>query len=251
MRILVINPNTTASMTDKIGEAARGVAATGTTVEAVNPSMGPVSIEGYYDEALALPGLLETIRHAQSRTGHDQVDAYVIACFDDVGLDAARSIARAPVIGICEAGVRCASLIASRFSVVTTLQRSVPAIAALVARYGAAAHCCVRAAEVPVLALEDPNSDAAARVRAEIERSVSEDSAEAVLLGCAGMADLAQHFTDTIGIPVLDGVSCAVKLAESLVALGLRTSKAGGYAYPLAKTYTGELARFAPRENEE
>jgi allantoin racemase len=247
MRILVVNPNTSASMTEKIGAAARAVAASGTIITAANPSMGPVSIEGFYDEAFSVPGLLEVIRDGK-REGYD---AYVIACFDDTGLDAARSLAREPVIGICEAGVHCATMISNRFSIVTTLQRSVPPIEALLERYGAARRCRVRAAEVPVLALEEPGCDAAARVREEIERAVQEDAAEAVLLGCAGMADLAARLTAEIGVPVLDGVGCAVKLAESLVALGLRTSKSGAYAYPRTKIYDGELARFAPQPQED
>ena len=242
MRILVINPNTTVSMTRKIAAAAQAVAAAGTTVTAVNPDMGPVSIEGFYDQALAVPGLLTVIREGEA-DGHD---AHVIACFDDTGLDAARCLATGPVVGICEAGVHCASLLASRFSIITTLRRSVPSIDALVARYGASGRCRVRAAEVPVLALEDPTSDAADRVRLELRRAVDEDGAEAVILGCAGMADLARRFSDELGVPVLDGVVCAVKLAEALVALGLHTSKVGGYAYPLAKAYDGELAGFAP-----
>ncbi|HYD68518.1 aspartate/glutamate racemase family protein, partial [Azospirillum sp.] len=92
MRILVVNPNTTASMTARIGAAARAVAAPGTEVEAVNPAMGPASIEGYYDEAFAVPGLLEEIARGEAAG----VDGYVIACFDDTGLEAARSLARAP-----------------------------------------------------------------------------------------------------------------------------------------------------------
>jgi allantoin racemase len=242
MRILVVNPNTTASMTHRIGAAAKAAAASGTAIRAVNPDMGPASIEGFYDEAFALPGLLHAIRDGED-AGYD---AYVIACFDDTGLDAARALARGPVVGICEAGVHCASLLANRFSIVTTLARSIVPIEALVARYGAAGRCRVRAADVPVLALEDPASQASARVREEIGRALEHDRAEAVLLGCAGMTDLAQRFADEFGVPVLDGVACAVKLAEALVALGLRTSKVGSYAYPLAKAYAGELARFAP-----
>ena len=88
MKILIINPNTTVTMTEKIGAAARAVAAADTEVQAVNPEMGPVSIEGYYDEVFAVPGLLEEIRKGEARG----VDGYVIACFDDTGLDAARTI---------------------------------------------------------------------------------------------------------------------------------------------------------------
>lgn len=231
MRILVVNPNTTASMTAKIGAAARAVAAPGTEILAVNPATGPASIEGYYDEAIAVPGLLEEIaRHEREST----IQGTVIACFDDVGLDAARSVAIGPVVGICEAAMRMASLLGGDFAVVTTLSRSVPALERLAQRYGMADRCRVRAAGVPVLALEDPDSGAVDRVRDHVRRAV-EEGAESIVLGCAGMTDLARSLTDEMGVPVVDGVSAAVKLVEGLLALGLRTSKVGGYAPPLPK----------------
>lgn len=242
MKILLINPNTTTSMTEKIGAAARAVAAAGTEIVAVNPQMGPVSIEGYYDEVFAVPGLLDEIRKGEAQG----VDGYVIACFDDTGLDAARTLTERPVVGICEAGMHVATFLGARFTVVTTLARSVPAIAALAHRYGVADRCRVRAAEVPVLALEDPGSDAVARVRAEIRQALTADGAECVLLGCAGMADLARALTAELGLPVIDGVAAATKMVEALGGLGLATSKVGGYAAPLAKEYRGALAHFAP-----
>ena len=76
----------------------------------------------------------------------------------------------------------------------------------------------MRAADVPVLALEEPGSAApAARSQAEIVRALAEDGAEAIVLGCAGMTDLARDLEQEVGVPVLDGVACAVGLAESLV----------------------------------
>ena len=117
MRLLVINPNTTASMTEKIAQAARAAAAPGTEIVATNPREGPASIEGYYDEALCVPGVLEIVRKAQG------VDGVVIACFDDTGLDAVRCLTAAPVIGIGEAGFHFAAMLSNKFSVVTTLAR--------------------------------------------------------------------------------------------------------------------------------
>ncbi len=242
MRLLVLNPNTTASMTAKIGAAARAAAAPGTEIVAANPAMGPASIEGYYDEALCLPGLLDEVARFE-RAG---IDGTVIACFDDTGLDAARTLAGGPVVGICEAALHLAAPLGARVSVVTTLTRSVPAIEHLVRRYGMAGRCRVRAAEVAVLELEDAGSNAADRIRSEIAAAIAHDRAEVVVLGCAGMTDLTRRFSREFGLPVIDGVAAAVKLAESLVALGLRTSKIGGYAAPLPKHYAGELARFAP-----
>jgi allantoin racemase len=246
MRILVVNPNTTASMTDKIGAAAAAVASRGTEIVAVNPELGPPSIEGYFDEAFSVPGLVDEMRKARD------IDAYVIACFDDTGLDAARCITDAPVIGIGEAAFHMATLLAGRFSVVTTLSRSVAAIEHNLTRYGLASRCArVRASDVPVLEIEAPGSDACQRISDEIRAAIRDDRAEAIVLGCAGMTDLASALSDEHGIPVLDGVACAVKLAESLVALGLKTSKSGGYAMPLAKRYSGLFARFSPDVNED
>lgn len=243
MKLLAINPNTTWSMTDKIGATARAVAAPGTEIVALSPADGPVSIEGHYDEAYCVPGLLqETIKGVA-----DGADAVIVACFDDPGLDACREAVDVPVIGICEAAMRMASLVSHSFSVVTTLNRAVPVIEALALKYGMERHCRrVRAAEVPVLALEDPESDATDKVRAEVLAAMKEDHAEAVILGCAGMTDLTEALTRETGAPVLDGVAAAVKLAEAAVGLGLKTSKVGGYASPRVKDYTGAFAPYAP-----
>jgi allantoin racemase len=242
MHIHVVNPNTTRSMTEKIGAAAKAVASPGVKVSASNPEFGPPSIEGYFDEVFAIPGLIVEIGNAPS------ADAFVLACFDDTGLEAARCATQAPVVGIGEAAFHMASLIAAKFSVVTTLPRSITPIEHNLAKYGLAARCArVRAADVPVLALEEPGSNARRLIETEIERALAEDGAEAIVLGCAGMTDLARDLERQAGVPVLDGVACAVSLAESLVRVGLRTSKRNAYAAPLAKTYTGEFKRFSPR----
>ena len=239
MRILVVNPNTTASMTARIGAAARAAAAAGTEIIAVNPLSGPVSIEGYFDEAFSVPGMLEEIMRGEAAG----VNAHVIACFDDTGLEAARCCAAAPVIGIGEAAFHLASLVAHRFSVVTTLSRSIAAIETNLMKYGLERRCArVRACEVPVLELDNPSSNAREKLSAEIARAKREDSAEAIVLGCAGMADLAASLAHEHDLPVIDGVAAAVKLAEALVALGHRTSKRGAYAPPRAKAFTGIFA---------
>ena len=242
MKLHIVNPNTTASMTAKIGAAARAVARAGTAITAVNPGFGPASIEGYFDEAFSLPGLLDEIAKAPD------ADAFIIACFDDTGLEAARCATCAPVIGIGEAAFHMASLISEKFSVVTTLSRSIVPIERNLAKYGLIARCArVRASDVPVLALEEEGSDARRRIEAEIARALDEDGAEAIVLGCAGMADLAAALAARFGVPVLDGVACAVALAEAAASLGLKTSKRNTYAPPRAKSYAGDFARFAPR----
>ena len=242
MLLHIVNPNTTASMTQKIASAARGVASAETEIFATQPESGPASIEGYYDEAFAVPGMLQRIAEAEAKG----VAGHIIACFDDTGLDAARCLARAPVVGIGEAAFHIASLIAGRFSVVTTLGRSIPIIEHNLVRYGLASRCAgVLAAEVPVLELEKPGSTARARISQEIERAKTEHACEAIVLGCAGMADLATDLSKQHGLPVIDGVACAVALLQSVARLGLATSKIGGYANPRPKTYSGMFANLS------
>ncbi len=239
MRVHVVNPNTTASMTVKIAAAARVAAASGTEIVAATSAEGPVSIEGFFDGALSLPGLLAAILTAE-RAG---VDAHVIACFDDTGLDAARSLAEAPVVGIGEAAYHLAALVSGEFSVGTTLARSIPVLEQNLRRYGLMARCAsVRAAGVPVLALEQADGAARARISDEIAPALREDRAEAIVLGCAGMADLAASLAAEHGVPVIEGVGAAVKLAEALAGLRLRTSKIGGWVAPTAKPYAGNFA---------
>ncbi|MGS0892339.1 aspartate/glutamate racemase family protein [Burkholderia stagnalis] len=245
MKIKLINPNTTQRMTDAMGNCARDVAAAGTTVVAVSPPLGPPSIEGYYDEALATPGLLAEITQGE----RDGFDAYVIACFGDPGLYAARELARGPVIGIAEAAMHAASVLAPGFSVVTTLARTCGMAWHLAERYGMKRFCRnVRATDVAVLELDRPGSAARRIIVDECRRALDEDGADAIVLGCAGMAEFAHDIEQQIGAPVVEGVTAAVKWAEALVSLRLATAKRGEFARPLPKRYDGEFARFSPPE---
>jgi len=227
MRILIVNPNTTSSMTDKVALAARAAVSNDTQIIATTSKHGPVSIEGYYDEALSLAGLLQEIRTC------NDYDAVVIACFDDTGLDAARCLTDRPVIGIGEAGYRTAAMLSNHFSVVTTLSRSVPALEHNILRYGLERQCAsVRACDVPVLELEHNTGDALEKIEAEIVKAIELDRAEAIVLGCAGMTDLADMLSRKYELPVLDGVACAAAMCEAMARLRLRTSRKGGYAPP-------------------
>ncbi|QDF96324.1 Asp/Glu/hydantoin racemase [Azoarcus sp. DD4] len=238
MHIRLINPNTTASMTGKIGAAAARVAGAGTRISATNPEAGPVSVESHFDEAISAVGVLEEIRRGE----REGCDAYIIACFGDPGLLAARELTRAPVLGIAEAAFHLATLIATRFSVVTTLGRTCIIAEHLLQNYGFAHHCRrVRAAEIPVLELEDDGACALGRIIDECRRARDEDGIGAIVLGCGGMADLTAEIRDAVGLPIVEGVTAAVKLAESLVSLGLGTSKYGDLAFPRPKRFTGRF----------
>ena len=243
MKIKVINPNTTWSMTQTIGEAARAASSADVDILAVSPAHGPASIEGHYDEAMACLGLLEEVRKGES----EGVDAYVIACFGDPGLDAAREIASGPVLGVAEAAMRTACYLATGFSVITTLARTVVIAEHLVDKYGVRSHCRrVRATEIAVLELEDPHSNAYQAILQECRAALVEDGSGAIVLGCAGMADLCERLQAELGVPVIDGVSVATATAEGLIRSGLFTSKRGDYARPLPKTYKGMVRGWSP-----
>ena len=224
MELLVVNPNSTASMTERIGSAAKRVARPGTQIVSVGSSSGPPSIQGFYDGAICLSGLLHQIELQK------HVDGIVIACFDDTGLDAARCMVDAPVLGIGQSACSVASMLSNKFTVITTLSRSVPVLEANLQKYGLAARCAkVRATDIPVLELEDMPSETMHAMRRVVEIAIREDKSDAIVLGCAGMTDMADQLSSEFGLPVIDGLSCAVTLAEALAAAGLRTSKAGAY----------------------
>ncbi len=242
MQIRLINPNTTASMTEKMGEAASRIAAPGTHIIATTPRSGPVSIECHFDEAISAVGVAEEVRAGEA----ENTDAYIIGCFGDPGLLAARELTQAPVIGIAEAAFHMATLISTRFSIVTTLGRTGIIAEHLLQSYGFSHHCRrIRAAEIPVLDLEDNGDQALDRIIQECLRAKAEDNIGAIVLGCGGMADLTPIIQKAVGLPVVEGVTAAVKLAESLVSLGLGTSKYGDLAYPGPKVFTGQFEHLS------
>nr|WP_299379976.1 aspartate/glutamate racemase family protein [uncultured Halomonas sp.] len=244
MHIRVINPNTTATMTATIDAAAKRIAAPGTQVSSTNPASGPVSIESHFDEAISAVGVIEEVMKGEQ----EKVDAYIIACFGDPGLLAARELTRAPVIGIAEAAFHMATLISTRFSIVTTLGRTGIIAEHLLDMYGFSHHCRrVRAAEIPVLDLEDDSDVALTRIIDECKRARDEDNIGAIVLGCGGMADLTAQISDAVGLPVVEGVTAAVKLSEALGGLGLGTSKYGDLAFPRPKRFTGQFEHLSER----
>lgn len=225
MQIAVINPNATGSMTQSIAEAARAAAAPDTEILALTNQSGPASIQGVVDGIEAVPGVLDLVRR------HHDADAFIIACFDDTGLDAARCVATGPVIGIGEAGCHAASLVAHRFSVVTTLARSVPILRNNLDLHGLSRKCTsVLATGVPVLDLENPSGSVMEGIDATVRLAIERDGAEAIVLGCAGMAHLTPYLTGKFGLPIIDGVASAVGFAAALVRMKLRTSRLGLYA---------------------
>ncbi len=240
MLITVINANTSDEMTQAIASGATAVAPPGTEVRVVCPPMGPASVESSYDEALSVPGLLASIASGE-REGSD---GYVIACFSDPGLDAARELAGGPVVGIAEAAMHTASFLGRGFSVVTTLARTCGRAWDLAERYGMRRFCRgVHACGIPPLAL-DTDPAAVQTVLDSCRSALETDGSDAIVLGCAGMSEWSDKLTAELGVPVVDGVRAAVLTVQSLVTMQLRTSARTDYAAPPPKPYTGLLRPF-------
>jgi len=241
MRLLLLNPNTSAAMTDSIAAAAREVAAPGTEIVARQPSFGPASIEGHFDDAFGAAGVAEQARLAAG----EGFDATVVACFGDPGVDAAREVMAGPVLGVAEAAFHAAAMLATGFSVVTTMTRTCVIAERLVQRYGFERVCRgIHGTDIPVLDLEAPGGALVEELEAAARRALAADRSEAIVLGCAGMAGLAGALQARLGVPVVDGVAAAVKFAEALAALGLKTPKTGDYASPRSKPWAGWAAGF-------
>ncbi|WP_102109659.1 aspartate/glutamate racemase family protein [Oceaniglobus roseus] len=230
MRIHIINPNTTADLSALDLAAAEAVAAPGTTVTVSEPRDGVPSIESSFDEAIGAIGALAEI----ARLRDEEIDAFVIACFGDTGLAAAREAAAVPAVGMTEAALMAAALVAQTFSIVTLPARTRLHAHRVVANLGLglAGRCLpIRAVDLPVLHGDADEAAVRDLLTAEARRAVAE-GAEAIVLGCAGIGHLAQPMQAALGVPVIDGVASAVGMAEMLVRCRLPTSRASTFAAP-------------------
>lgn len=240
MKILVINPNTSQSMTDAIAEECRKVAAADTVIDAISPDYGPRSIETHAEDAIAAAATIDAVLQRKN----DGYDAIVVACFIDPALAAIREIVDVPVIGIAEAAAHLAALVAPKFSVVTVMRRLEHQIAETIEKSGLADRCAsVRSIDLSVLGIEADLSGTLDQMEAAARVAMEEDDAEAILLGCAGLGPLDKELQSRLGVPVLDGCGCAIKLAEACAGYGVTTSKVLSYSQPPAKEYL-EMPRF-------
>ncbi|WP_221584951.1 aspartate/glutamate racemase family protein [Microbacterium sp. G2-8] len=232
MRITAINPNTSRAFTDAVAAAAREAAGPGVEIVAVCPApgQGPDAVESHNDEIAAARAVARLVQEDLASGGSD---AYVVACFGDPGLDAARELVDVPVVGIAEAAMHLAAVAGRRFAIITTLSRTIGRAKDLLARYEFEKACAaVHGTEIPVLELERAGADAVAEVLAWCERAVRDDGADVIVLGCAGMAELTTTLRARLDVPVVDGVAAATGVALAMARAGIGTSKRQEYAAP-------------------
>jgi len=235
MRILVVNVNTSASMTATIADSARRYASAGTEIVALQPAFGADGVDCSFESYLAAVGVMDRV------VTYDQpYDAVVMAGFGEHGRDGLQELIEQPVVEICEAAAHAAMMIGRTYSVVTTLQRSVAAVEDRLRLAGLDQRCAsVRGNDMSTREVDRDPRAALVSIVEEARKAVQLDHAEVICLGCAGMAGLEEAITKELGVPVIDGVGAAVRFAEALVSLGLRTSKVSTYAPPEPKEIIG------------
>ncbi|KQB55540.1 Asp/Glu/hydantoin racemase [Pseudomonas endophytica] len=240
MRILVVNVNTTDSITQAIARQAQAAAAPGTEIVGLTPDFGADSVEGNFESYLAAIAVMDKVM------SYDQpFDAVIQAGYGEHGREGLQELLNVPVVDITDAAASTAMYVGRAYSVVTTLDRTVPLIEDRLRLSGLWDRCAsVRASGMAVLELEESPERALAAIVRQAELAVSEDRAEVICLGCGGMAGLDEQIRQRTGVPVIDGVSAAVTVAESLVRLGLSTSKVRTYATPRPKAISGWAAKF-------
>ncbi|CRM46240.1 aspartate/glutamate racemase family protein [Pseudomonas sp. 58 R 3] len=235
MRILVVNVNTTASITETIAQQARAVASPGTEIVGLTPFFGAESVEGNFESYLAAIAVMDRVM------AYDQpFDAVIQAGYGEHGREGLQELLNVPVVDITEAAASTAMFLGHAYSVVTTLDRTVPLIEDRLKLAGLYQRCAsVRASGMAVLELEENPLAAMQAIVREAELAIRDDKAEVICLGCGGMAGLDEQIRQRTGVPVVDGVTAAVTIAESLVRLGLSTSKIRTYATPRPKKVIG------------
>lgn len=220
MRILIINPNSDSEMAAAIQRSAEGFAMGEFEVETVTTPGAPRFIETYQDEVNSAPGMMQLVRENE---GH--FDAFIVACHCDPNLDLMKEMTAKPVVGIGEASMKVATMLGHSFSVVTTHSHSIPGKLVQARKY----HL-----QDMMVSVRAPTKNARDLSDEELfldlsRRAVEEDLAEVIVLGCAGLSGMDKLIQEKLGVPVLDGVICALILAVGLVRYGVSTSKCLGY----------------------
>lgn len=235
MRLLIINPNISASVTALIEAEARRSASPGTQITMQTAAFGVAYIETRFE---ALIGAYATAqRAAEHHAGHDAV---IVAAFGDPGLAGLREVLPMPVLGMTESALATASLLGHRFSIVAISQRIQAWYREVIEANGLIGRLAsIRALDRPLASIGNVQDEHVDALRALCERAVREDGAEVIVLAGAPLAGLARSLRGQLPVPVVDGVSSAVRHAETLFALQPGKSVEGSFAPPPIKPNAG------------
>ncbi len=235
MRLLIINPNISDSVSDLIRAEAQRSASPSTQVDVLTAPFGVAYIETRFE---ALIGAYAT---AQLACEHAHAyDAVVVAAFGDPGLAGLREVMPVPITGMTEAALASAHLLGHRISIIAISQRIQAWYREVVESYGFGSRLVsIRALDRPLSSIGGVQQEHAQALKALAERAVDEDGAEVIVLAGAPLAGLARSLQGQLPVPVVDGVSSAVRHAEILAALKPGRSQRGSFAMPPSKPNHG------------
>lgn len=235
MRILLINPNTTEALTERLATAARGVKAAETELICVT---APVGVPYISTRSEALIGGVQVLEILAER--HGAFDAAIVAAFGDPGLGAARELYDIPVVGLAEAGMLTACMLGGRFSIVTFAQALGPWYRECVAWHRLEDRCAgvymLDGAFTSIEGVQDEKEDLLVDL---VGQALAAGDTDVVVLAGAPLAGLAAKVRDRINVPVVDCAEAAMKQAETLAALRPRAAAAGSFRRPAGKNSRG------------
>ena len=242
MRLLLINPNITEAMTDAMAVEARRFASPATEIVAVTAAFGTQYVENRAEAAIASHAVLDALaKHAGG------CDAAIVCAFGDPGLAAAREFADIPVVGIEEAAILAAWMLGRRYSIVCLTPRLRTWYIECAQEHGLAGRLAsVRALDAPVADITRAREHSRSTARALPARDRA-GRGRGHHLRRRPDRRLARELRDDIPVPTLDGVSCAVRMAEALVGLRPRPPQRGSFARPAAKPAKGLAAELMGR----
>lgn len=210
MKLLVMNPNITESITRLIGDEARRAASPGTELTLLTAPFGVAYIE---TELEALIGAYASLISISDNLGEH--DAIVMAAFGDPGIAALRDAFDRPVVGLTEAALIRAGELAKRFSIVAITPRIAAWYRRVVEGYGYGARLAsIRALDAPITDIAGVQDEHAARLKALCDAAVKQDGAQALILAGAPLAGLARRISG-LPVPLVDPIAAAVRQAES------------------------------------
>jgi Asp/Glu/hydantoin racemase len=235
MKLLVVNPNISASVSQLIGDEARRAASPGTAITMLTARFGVAYIETRFEALIGAYAAAELA--AEHHQGHD---ALIVAAFGDPGVSGLREALDIPVVGLTEAALASACLLGNRFSIVAISRRITAWYRESVEHNGLVGRLAsIRSLDEPLRDIGTVQADHAAHLRELCAAVVEEDRADVIILGGAPLAGLARTIAGEIPVPVVDGVSSAVRHAETLAALKPGAARAGSFAPPPAKPNAG------------
>lgn len=228
IEICIINPYATDKSNAKLKQCVSEVIDKNSTVY-INQNS---NLEDYYSYYLETANVSKIVKEIES---NNSSDAFIIACYEDTGIDVIRKITSRPVIGIGEAAFYTANIIANKFSIITNLSASHEALKNNLIKYDLD-HKCVslKSIEVPILDMETMSKSNIKKLENEINRTICEDKPEAIIITSPGILNLTKIFSDKFNIPIVEGVTAAATLLENLSKQGLKIKK---FTEPLNRNY--------------